>query len=104
MGRPSIKRQLAARVAEAAEMDRARVDLILRGFYEEMLRAANEHLPGAEEPLFLNGIGRFERLVSYRGRNCPGSDRDAGAHWSFRFRPGAALIKRTAEICAGRGG
>jgi nucleoid DNA-binding protein len=104
VGRPSVKRQLAARVAGATGMDSTKVELILSGFYQEMLRAANEHLPGAELPLVLRDIGRFERRASRRGCRCPNTGRKLDAHWSFRFRPYGALVKRTAEVCAGRGG
>ena len=104
MGRPSVKRQLAARVADAAGMDCARVELILRGCYEELLRAANEHLPGQSEPLRVADLGSFERRASRRGCRCPVTGRDLGAHWTFRFRPYGAMVKRTAEICAGRRG
>ncbi len=97
--RTSIKRQLAARVAETAGLDPARAELILNGLYEETLRMAHE-----EKGWRIRGVGGMHRRESQRGRRCPRTGRDLAAHWAYWFRPFKPLIGRTAEICAARRG
>ena len=99
----SIKRQLAARVAEAAGVGREKADLILRGFYEELLRATNES-DGAGLQLPIAKVGRVQMRPSRRGSRFPKTGQDLGPHWAFWFKPYQALVKRTAEVCAARRG
>lgn len=96
----SVKRELAARVAEATGRDFEMTELVLRGFYEEMLRTCNEELRGRGGSMPIRDVGRFSARPSRRGQNLTGRE----SHWSFWFRPYRALVRRCAEICSGRSG
>ena len=103
-GKLSIKRQLAARVAEATGLDPRKVELVLRGLYEETLRAAHEQVFDGRDCLHVPGVGGFRGAASRRGSRCPRTGRKLCAHWAFWFKPSKALVRRTAEICAARRG
>jgi nucleoid DNA-binding protein len=96
----SIKRQLAVRVAEATGLSPEKVDLVVRGLCEEMLRTSNEQLRSRGGNLFLQGVGRFWATPSRRGARNPGTGAAAPPHWAFWFRPHVKLISRCAEICS----
>ncbi|MHC4916601.1 MAG: hypothetical protein ACYTGB_14025 [Planctomycetota bacterium] len=85
-------------------MERGRADLILRGFYEEMLRASNEEIRGRGGVLRAWRVGRFEASPSRRGGRCPRTGRALDPHWAFRFRPYRRMVSRCAEICEQRRG
>ena len=97
---PSVKRELAARVARATGADFEITELVLRGFYEEMLRVSNESLRGEGGRMMMRGVGRFSAKSSRRGQNLSAGE----PHWAFWFRPYQRLVRRCARICAERRG
>ena len=104
MADPSIKRRLAGRVAESTGIPVERADLVLRAFYEEMLRATHQHICGPASHLRLDGVGRFQAAPSRRGCRHPKTGEALAAHWAFRFSPSKLMIDRCAEIRTERGG
>jgi hypothetical protein len=99
----SVKRQLTVRVAEALQIDRQQADLVLRGFYEEMLRLSNERLRSENGYIFLDEVGAFWAEASYRGTCDPATGEETSKqHWAYWFKPSKEMIAHCAEICEER--